>query len=124
MEEIILRNEAYEIIGICMEVHSELGFGFREIVYKDALEVELKKRNIPFIREKRFDVEYKGIILRHGYCSDFEIFEKIILEIKAENSIIDEHVSQTTNYLKVSGLQLGIIVNFGERSLKYKRVVL
>ena len=124
MSEILLAEESYKIIGICMEVHRVLGMGFREVVYKDALEVEFKKNNIPFVREKRYDIEYKGEILKHGYCADFVIYGKIILEIKAASCIIEEHTSQTINYLKVSGLQLGIVVNFGERSLRYKRVLL
>ena len=124
MDGLILGTESYRIIGICMEVHSVLGMGFHEVVYKDALEVEFKKHNIPFMRERRYDVEYKGEILKHGYCTDFVVYDKIILEIKATDCIIDEHTSQAINYLKVSGLPVGIVVNFGERSLKYKRVIL
>jgi len=107
-----------------MEVHNNLGKGFLEIVYKDALAYELKKNNIPFEREKEYVVNYKDIILPHKFYADFVVFDKIILEVKGMAGIADEHISQTLNYLKVSGCKLGLIVNFGELSLQYKRVVL
>ena len=107
-----------------MEVHNNLGKGFLEIVYKDALAYELKKNNIPFEREKEYVVNYKDIILPHKFYADFVVFDKIILEVKGMAGIADEHISQTLNYLKVSGCKLGLIVNFDELSLQYKRVVL
>ena len=107
-----------------MEVHNNLGKGFLEIVYKDALEYEFRKNNIPFEREKEYVVNYKDIILPHKFYADFVVFDKIILEVKGMTGIADEHIAQTLNYLKVSGCKLGLIVNFGELSLQYKRVVL
>ena len=107
-----------------MEVHNNLGKGFLEIVYKDALEYELRKNNIPFEREKEYTVKYKDIILPHKFYADFVVYDKIILEVKGMAGIADEHIAQTINYLKVAGLKLGLIVNFGELSLQYKRVVL
>jgi len=107
-----------------MEVHNNLGKGFLEIVYKDALEYEFRKNNIQFEREKEYDVNYKDIILSHKFYADFVVFDKIILEVKGMAGIADEHIAQTLNYLKVSGCKLGLIVNFGEISLQYKRVVL
>jgi GxxExxY protein len=124
MTDIIYKEESFKIIGICMEVHNNLGKGFLEIVYKDALEYELRKNNIPFEREKEYEVNYKDIILPHKFYADFVVFDKIILEIKGMAGIAEEHIAQTLNYLKVSGLKLGLIVNFGELSLQYKRVVL
>lgn len=124
MEKIIYKEESYEIIGKCMEVHNQLGAGFLEIVYKDALEYEFKKANIPFEREKMYEVNYKGIILPHKFYADFVVFDKIILEIKAVSGITDEFIAQALNYLKVSGNQLALIVNFGELKLTYKRIVL
>ncbi len=123
MTEIILKEESYQLIGICMEVHSELGMGFKEIVYKDALEFEFKTRKIPYIREKEFIIEYKSIILPHRYYADFTVHDSIILEVKATSMIVNNFVTQTINYLKTSGLQLGIIANFGEKSFVSKRVV-
>lgn len=90
-----------------MEVHNNLGAGFLEIVYKDALEYEFKKANIPFAREKMYEVNYKGIILPHRFYADFIVYEEIILEVK-----------------RVSRNQLALIVNFGELKLNYKRIVL
>lgn len=123
MTNILYKDESYKIIGLCMEVHKQLGMGFKEIVYKDALEIEFVNAAIPFIREKRFDIEYKGIILPHKYYADFVIDDKIILEVKAASLIVNNFVSQTINYLKASGVRLGIIANFGEKSLTSKRIV-
>jgi len=124
MTEIIYKEESFKIIGLCMEVHNNLGKGFLEIVYKDALEYELRKNNIPFDREKEYTVKYKDIILPHKFYADFVVYDKIILEVKGMAGIADEHIAQTINYLKVAGLKLGLIVNIGELSLQYKRVVL
>ena len=122
--ELIYKKEAYEIIGVCMDVHRNLGAGFLEIVYKDALEYEFNRLNILYQREKMYDVNYKGIILPHKFYADFVIFDKIILEVKAVSAISDEFIAQSINYLKVSQNKLALIVNFGEMSLNYKRIIL
>jgi len=83
MTQILFKEESYKLIELCMEVHRVLGKGFKEIVYKDALEVELKKANIHFEREKRFEIAYKGIILPHQYFADFVINDVILLEVKS-----------------------------------------
>jgi GxxExxY protein len=124
MTEIIYKEESFRIIGLCMEVHNNLGKGFLEIVYKDALEYEFRKNNIPFEREKEYEINYKDIVLPHKFYDDFVVFDKIILEVKGMAGIAEGHIAQTLNYLKVSGLKLGLIVNFGELSLQSKRVVL
>lgn len=121
---IIYKEESYQIIGICMEIHNYLGCGFSEIVYKDALEIEFKNAGINFEREKRYDVEYKGIILQHQFYADFVVFDKIILEIKGKSEIADSDLAQAINYLKVSENKLALIINFGEEKLNYKRIVL
>jgi GxxExxY protein len=100
-----------------------LGSGFLEIVYKDALEIEFKKANIPFKREKRYDVNYKGVLLPHFFTADFVVYDKI-LEVKGVSLLNESHVAQSLNYLKVSNNSLALLVNFGEAKLKYKRVVL
>ncbi len=123
MGDIILKEESYKVIGICMEVHTNLGLGFKEAVYKDALEVEFRLQNVPFTREKQFKIDYKGIVLSYKYYADFIVSDSIILEIKSASFIIDNFIAQTINYLKASGIKLGIIANFGEKSLTYKRVV-
>lgn len=122
---ILYKQESYEIVGACMEVHKQLGRGFLEIVYKDALTYEFQLRNIPFEREKKYNVPYKDIILNSYYFADFVMYGNIILEIKGvSGSSPDAFVKQTLNYLAVSKLKLGIIVNFGNESLEYKRVLL
>lgn len=118
------KNETYKLIGIAMEVHRHLGYGFAENVYKDALIEEFKLKAINFEREKKYEIEYKGIILPHHYFADFVIENKVILEIKAQAGIHEQAVPQVLNYLAASKLQVGLILNFAEGSLKYKRVVL
>ena len=107
-----------------MEVHRILGKGLLEIVYKDAIEYEFNKKEIPYEREKKYEVEYKGLILPHYFFADFVVFDKIILEVKAQKGIVDEHYSWVINYLAISKCPLGLIVNFGENSLITKRVIL
>ncbi|RAJ14626.1 GxxExxY protein [Olleya aquimaris] len=124
MSSLIYKEDAYKIIGICMEVHRELGKGFSEMVYGDALEIEFIDNNIKYSRETKYDITYKGNLLPHKYKADFIIDDKIVLEIKAISTLTDSHVKQTLNYLAVSKLKLGLLINFGEDSLKYKRIVL
>jgi GxxExxY protein len=123
MSNLILKEESYELIGICMEVHRELGMGFREIIYKDALEYEFQSKNILYERERGYEILYKSIILPRRYNADFIVYDSIILEVKATSMIASGFVKQTINYLKASGLKLGIIANFGEKSFVSKRVV-
>ncbi|WP_343635333.1 GxxExxY protein [Fluviicola sp.] len=124
MKHLILESEAYEIIGICMEVHRNLGHGFSEIVYKDALEYEFRINKIPFVREKEFKVHYKDIILPHYFYAGFVVLDSIILEVKSVSRLTKSHYAQVINYLAVSDLPLGLMINFNEDSLKYKRFVL
>ena len=121
--ELYRKEEYYKIVGICMEVHRILGGGLLEIVYKDALEYEFRKHNISFQREKEYNIKYKDIVLAHKFYADFIVYEEIILEIKASKDIIDEHIAQTINYLKLADSDLGIIVNFNKKSLEHKRVI-
>ncbi len=119
-----LQKESYQIIGICMDVHRTLGKGLLEIVYKDAIEYEFNKKKILYEREKKYKIEYKGIILPHYFFADFVVFDNIILEVKAQKGIVDEHYSWVINYLAISKCPLGLIVNFGENSLITKRLIL
>lgn len=119
-----LQNESYQIIGICMEVHRILGRGLLEIVYKDAIEYEFNRQNIPYEREKKHEVEYKDVILPHNFFADFVVYDCIILEVKAQKGIVDEHFRWVFNYLAISKCPLGLIVNFGENSLVTKRIIL
>lgn len=123
MNEIILKDESYNIIGACMAVHRELGCGFLEAVYQEALEEEFKIRKIPYIREKQLAILYKGKLLNKKYQADFICYESIIVELKALSGLDSCHQSQLINYLKATNLKLGILVNFGQSSLQNKRVL-
>jgi GxxExxY protein len=122
--EIVYKEESYQIIGKCIDVHRELGHGFLEIVYKDALEILFGQNGIFFEREKEYLVYFRGILLRHKFFADFVVHDKIILEVKCVTALTDEHIAQTLNYLKVSGNKLGLLVNFGRGKLEYRRLVL
>jgi GxxExxY protein len=124
MAELIFKEEAYQVIGMCMEIHKTLGMGLKEINYKDAMEIDLLEEGIQFDREKKFAVTYKNQVLRNPYIPDFVVFDSIILEIKATPCIIESHLSQALSYLAVSGMKLALVINFGERSLNWKRLVL
>lgn len=123
MTKILYQLESYQIMGILFDVHRNLGGGFSEIVYKDALEYEFKKANIPFEREKEYLVNYKDIILNHKFYADFVLFDKIILEIKSSDFLHPKYISQCLNYLKVSKTNLAILANFNSVSLEYKRII-
>ncbi len=124
MDEFYFKEETYKIIGLCMEVHRILGKGFSEIVYKEALEYEFKKNNIPFEREKKYKIEYKDIFLTKHYNADFVVYNEVILEVKAISQLTVSDTGQTINYLACSKNKIGLVVNFGEDSLKYRRVIL
>ena len=117
-------EETYKIIGICMEVHRNLGPGLLEIIYKDAIEIELKENNIFFEREKEFIIEYKGEILPHKFYADFVVNGDIILEIKAVKELSNEHTAQILNYIKLAHSEIGLLVNFQTKSLQHKRFVI
>ena len=123
MTDLIYKEESFQIIGKCFEIHNNLGPGFLEIVYKNALEYEFRNADIPFEREVEYEVNYKDIILPHKFYADFMVFDKIILEVKGVSGLADEHIAQTINYLKVSGTKLGLLVNFGELKLNFRRLI-
>ncbi|WP_353548949.1 GxxExxY protein [Sediminibacterium sp. KACHI17] len=114
----------YQLIGIGMEIHRTLGKGFLEVVYKDAFEYELRLKNIIYEREKEYAITYKNIILPHKFFADFVIDNSIILEVKSKAGIIEQHQAQVLNYLAVSKLKLGLLLNFHEKSLQYQRIIL
>jgi GxxExxY protein len=124
MSELLYKEEVFKLIGFCMEIHRELGKGHDEIIYKDALVVELQRAQIPFVRELKYEITYKGVILPHYYNADFVIWDKILFEGKATEKLIEAHTKQVLNYLAASKLELGLLVNFGGDSLEWKRVVL
>jgi GxxExxY protein len=115
--------QTYAIIGAAMAVHAELGNGFLEAVYQEALQREFQIRNIPFEREKRLPVYYRGEVLNTHYESDFVCFGSVIAELKALQQISGIEEAKIINYLKASRLNRGLLINFGARNLQYKRFV-
>lgn len=122
-KEIIYKEESYKIIGAAIEVHKELGCGFTETVYQEAFEKELESMGIPYIRERNIYVLYKNYKLEKAFRPDFECFGKIIVELKAVSELDHDAFVQTYNYLKATKYKLALLINFGKRSLEYKRLV-
>ena len=111
--EILYKEDSYKIVGACFEVYREKGCGFLEPVYQERMEIELRLQGIPFVSQKPLALEYKGCPLRSKYEPDFICYDKIVLELKAVTELTDEHRAQVQNYLKATGLKLGLLVNFG-----------
>ena len=124
MCEFLLKEECYKIIGAAMTVHSELKNGFLEEVYQQALAIEMRLQGIPFEREKQLEIFYKGIKLDKKYYADFYCFDKIIVELKAKSQLNNEHIAQALNYMKATNTKVALLLNFGEPSFVYKRLVL
>ena len=112
-EKIIFKEESYRIIGACFEVYKDKGSGFLEAVYQECLALEFTGQGIPFVEKPRLRLDYKGHELQQTYEPDFMCFDGIIVEIKAVKQLCDEHRAQAINYLKATGKQLGLLVNFG-----------
>jgi GxxExxY protein len=121
--ELIYREEVYVIVGAAMEVHKELGCGFHEAVYQEALELEFQLQKIPHRREVKLDIYYKDLLLKKHYVADFICFDKIVVEVKALSAMTSEHESQLLNYLKATDMELGILINFGTTRLQSKRMI-
>ena len=118
--DMIYPSETYAVIGAAMEVQNELGCGFAELVYHEALNIELGLRGIPFETEKLITITYKGHLLERTYKADLVCYDNIVVELKAVDKLKTEHTSQLLNYLKATNLPLGILINFGEKPLKFK----
>ena len=111
--EIIYKDEVYAIQGACFEVYKTLGSGFLEAVYQEALAQEFRLQNIPFAEQCELKLQYKNIALHQTYKPDFICFDKIIVEIKAVSTLAPQHEAQLLNYLKITNMRLGLLVNFG-----------
>lgn len=122
-QNLVYKEESYKIIGAAMAVHRELGPGFLESVYQEALELEFQDKKVPYQREVSLTITYKGKALLKEYVADFVCFNKIIVELKAVKELDPIHEAQVFNYLKATGFKLGLLINFGEASLVYKRIV-
>jgi GxxExxY protein len=123
MADIIYKEESYKIVGACFEVHKQLGPGFLESVYTEALESEFQKIDIPYEKEKKLQIFYSDQLMKKYFKADFICYDKIILEIKATDMLIKAHVQQITNNVRATNLRLGLLINFGSPSLTYKRII-
>lgn len=121
-EKILYKDTSYKIVGLAMEVHSKLGYGFLEKVYENAMMVLLRRESIPAKQQAPITVYFDGEVVG-DYYADILVEDKIILELKALEKIADAHRAQTLNYLKATGLRLAIILNFGKQRLEYERFV-
>ena len=119
---LLYEEETGKILNACFEVHKELGSGFLEAVYQEALEIELKNKNIPYEREKLLPITYKGKLLEKEYYADFICYGKIVVELKAVSTLTSSHKAQVINYLKASSNEIGLLINFGANSLKWERI--
>lgn len=116
-------ERTYKILGAAMEVHKEMGCGFLEGVYQEALEKEFERQGIPYKMQPVVNIYYKGQLLEKKYQPDFICFDEVIVEIKALDRLSGTEESQIINYLKASKLKVGLLLNFGSKSLEYKRFV-
>ncbi len=122
--ELVLKDEVYAIVGAAIEVHRELGTGFLEPVYQEALEIELQSRKIPFESQKRLVIHYKDHQLQKDYAADLVCYGQIIVELKALERLSGKEEAQLLNYLKATGLRVGLLINFGSAGrLEWKRFV-
>jgi GxxExxY protein len=122
--ELLYKEEVYAIIGAAMEVYNNLGPGFLEAVYQEAMEIETAARKIPTLPEQKLFIDYKGSPLKKFYEADLICFEKIIVEIKALDKLSSREEAQILNYLKATGMKVGVLVNFGaHQNLEWKRLV-
>ena len=123
-ELILLKEEVYITIGAAIEVHRELGPGFLEAVYQEAMEIELGLQGISFESQKLLPINYKGNLLRKEYIADLVCFDQIIVELKALERLSGKEEAQILNYLKATGLRVGLLINFGSYGrLEWKRFV-
>ena len=122
---IICKEESYRIVGAAFKVYNNLGYGFLESVYQEALEIEFQRQCIPYEREKELKIQYDGVVLKQTYKADFVCFGKIIVELKAVSALDDAHRAQVYNYLHATGYRLGLLLNFGSSDeLENQRIIL
>ena len=118
MNKLVYKDEYAKIVGAIFEVHKRLGVGLLEKVYQEAFAIELKLRNIPFEREKRYKIVYKGYTLTQEFVADFVCYDKIIVELKSVSEMHDIYRAQVLNYLKITGLKVALLQNFNTHRIK------
>jgi len=124
MDDLIYRDEVYAIVGAAIEVHKELGSGFLEAVYQEALQRELESRRIPFSPQRELVIRYKGEPLEKRYFCDLLCYENVMVELKALDKLTGKEEAQLLNYLKAAGLPVGVLINFGATGkLEWRRLV-
>lgn len=123
MSDLVYKEESYKIIGACFEVYKQKGCGFTEAVYQECLAIEFELQNVPFIAQPKIELEYKGRILEQFFVPDFICYNKIIVELKALNDLVEANKAQTFNYLNATKYELALLVNFGHfPKLEYQRI--
>jgi GxxExxY protein len=124
MAELILKDEVYAVVGAAIEVHRVLGSGFLEPVYQEAMEIESKIRSLPFEAQKILEIYYKEYRLKKEYIPDFVYYGQIVVELKAPDRLTGREEAQLLNYLKATGMKVGVLINFGSHpKLEWKRLV-
>ena len=123
LDNLLFKDEVYALVGAAMDVHRELGNGFLEAVYQEALEMELTLRKIPFRSQVELHIPYKGAYLKKRYIADLVAFDEILVELKAISVLTSVEEAQVIHYIKASNLPLGVLINFGASSLQFKRMV-
>jgi GxxExxY protein len=122
---IVYKEDSYKIMGACFEVYNEKGFGFHEAVYQECMELELGFQSIPFQSQQELKLNYTGHALKQKYIPDILCFDTIVVELKAVSALTDEHRGQVLNYLRATGMNLGLLINFGTpKKLEWERIVL
>jgi len=122
--DLLYKEESYQIIGACFEVYKEKGCGFVEPVYQECLEIQFELMNLPYSAQTQLQLSYKGRPLKLKFIPDFVLFDKIIVELKAVKELNDEHRAQVHNYLRATGLRLGLLINFGfHPKIQHERIV-
>jgi GxxExxY protein len=121
--DILYKAESFEIMGACFDVYKAMGSGYLEAVYQECLQIELANRQIPFVPFARLPLIYRGVPLQQFYEADIVCYNRIILELKAAHRLDNQHRAQMLNYLKITGMKLGILLNFGHYPLlEYERI--
>ena len=124
MKNILFKEESYKIIGACFEVYKQKGCGFTEPVYQECLQIEFALQSIPFLAQPELNLEYKGNPLKQFFKPDFVCFDKIVIELKSADRLIDAHRAQALNYLNATKFELALLINFGHSpKLEYERIL-